>query len=488
MPRNIQKSGRPHKSISERLKTKEGRIRGNLMGKRVDFSARTVITGDPNLKINQVGVPRSIASNLTFPEIVTPFNIDELTQLVKNGANTYPGAKYIIRDTGDRIDLRYHPKPTDLHLQIGYKVERHIRDGDVVIFNRQPTLHKMSMMGHAIKVLPWSTFRMNLSVTSPYNADFDGDEMNLHVPQSLETRAEILQLAMVPRLVITPQSNRPVMGVVQDSLTAVRKLTKRDVFMSKVDFCDLLLWIDGWDGVVPHPAILKPKPLWTGKQLVSMVIPDNVNCIRYHVEHPENESSGPYNWLTQKDTKVFIENGKLLSGIVCKKTLGASEGSLIHCLAVECGPAPTKIFFTNLQAIADNWLMIEGHSIGIGDTIADGETYKEIQKQIKKSKHEVIEVIHKAHTNELEPSPGNTLRQTFENQVNRILNDARDKTGGAAQKSLSEFNNFKAMVVAGSKGSKINISQVIAVVGASKLESMPEQKSSLPARGRHEHG
>ena len=198
------------------------------------------------------------------------------------------------------------------------------------------------MMGHAIKVLPWSTFRMNLSVTSPYNADFDGDEMNLHVPQSLETRAEILQLAMVPRLVITPQSNRPVMGVVQDSLTAVRKLTKRDVFLEKVDFCDLLLWIDGWDGVVPHPAILKPKPLWTGKQLVSMVIPDNVNCIRYHVGHPENEASGPYNWLTVGDTKVFIENGKLLSGIVCKKTLGASEGSLIHCLAVECGPAPTE--------------------------------------------------------------------------------------------------------------------------------------------------
>ena len=114
--------------------------------------------------------------------------------------------------------------------------------------------------------------------------------------------------------------------------------------------------------------------------------------------------------------------------------------------------------------------MIEGHSIGIGDTIADGETYKEIQKQIKKSKHEVIEVIHKAHTNQLEPSPGNTLRQTFENQVNRILNDARDKTGGSAQKSLSEFNNFKAMVQAGSKGSKINISQVIAVVGQQNVE------------------
>ena len=146
---------------------------------------------------------------------MTPFNIDYLQQLVRRGANQYPGAKYIIRDTGDRIDLRYHPKPSDLHLQIGYKVERHIRDNDVVIFNRQPTLHKMSMMGHLVKVLPWSTFRLNLSVTSPYNADFDGDEMNLHVPQSMETRAEILQLALVPRLVVTPQSNRPVMGIVQ---------------------------------------------------------------------------------------------------------------------------------------------------------------------------------------------------------------------------------------------------------------------------------
>lgn len=207
-PKACQKSGRPLKSISERLKAKEGRVRGNLMGKRVDFSARTVITGDPNLNVNQVGIPRTIASNLTYPEIVTAFNIDYLQELVNRGANQYPGAKYVIRDTGERIDLRYHPKPSDLQLQIGYQVERHLRDNDVVVFNRQPTLHKMSMMGHLVKVLPWSTFRMNLSVTSPYNADFDGDEMNLHVPQSMETRAEILQLALVPRMVVTPQSNR----------------------------------------------------------------------------------------------------------------------------------------------------------------------------------------------------------------------------------------------------------------------------------------
>uniref|UniRef100_A0A1B0DNY2 DNA-directed RNA polymerase subunit n=1 Tax=Phlebotomus papatasi TaxID=29031 RepID=A0A1B0DNY2_PHLPP len=194
MPRAMQKSGKPLKAIKARLKGKEGRIRGNLMGKRVDFSARTVITPDPNLRIDQVGVPRSIAQNLTFPELVTPFNIDRMQELVRRGNSQYPGAKYIVRDNGERIDLRFHPKPSDLHLQCGYKVERHLRDDDLVIFNRQPTLHKMSMMGHRVKVLPWSTFRMNLSCTSPYNADFDGDEMNLHVPQSMETRAEIIFL------------------------------------------------------------------------------------------------------------------------------------------------------------------------------------------------------------------------------------------------------------------------------------------------------
>lgn len=294
LPRAMQKSGRPLKSLKQRLKGKEGRVRGNLMGKRVDFSARTVITPDPNLSIDQVGVPRSIAANMTFAEIVTPFNIDRLQELVRRGNSQYPGAKYIIRDNGDRIDLRFHPKPSDLHLQTGYKVERHMCDGDIVIFNRQPTLHKMSMMGHRVRILPWSTFRLNLSVTTPYNADFDGDEMNLHLPQSLETRAEIQELAMVPRMIVTPQSNRPVMGIVQDTLTAVRKFTKRDVFLERGEVMNLLMFLSTWDGKVPQPAILKPRPLWTGKQIFSLIIPGHINCIRTHSTHPDDEDSGPY--------------------------------------------------------------------------------------------------------------------------------------------------------------------------------------------------
>ncbi|XP_014483548.1 PREDICTED: DNA-directed RNA polymerase II subunit RPB1 [Dinoponera quadriceps] len=470
MPRAMQKSGKPLKAIKARLKGKEGRIRGNLMGKRVDFSARTVITPDPNLRIDQVGVPRSIAQNLTFPEIVTPFNIDKMQVLVRRGNSQYPGAKYIVRDNGERIDLRFHPKSSDLHLQCGYRVERHIRDGDLVIFNRQPTLHKMSMMGHRVKVLPWSTFRMNLSCTSPYNADFDGDEMNMHVPQSMETRAEVENIHVTPRQIITPQANKPVMGIVQDTLTAVRKMTKRDVFIEKEQMMNLLMFLPSWDGKMPQPCILKPKPMWTGKQLFSLIIPGNVNMIRTHSTHPDEEDDGPYKWISPGDTKVMVEHGELVMGILCKKTLGTSAGSLLHICMLELGHEVCGRFYGNIQTVINNWLLLEGHSIGIGDTIADPQTYLEIQKAIKKAKEDVIEVIQKAHNMELEPTPGNTLRQTFENQVNRILNDARDKTGGSAKKSLTEYNNLKAMVVSGSKGSNINISQVIACVGQQNVE------------------
>ena len=230
------------------------------------------------------------------------------------------------------------------------------------------------------------------------------------------------------------------------------------------------MFLPTWDGRMPQPAILKPQPLWTGKQLFSLVIPGRVNVIRTHSTHPDGEDMGPYKWISPGDTKVLIEDGELLSGILCKKTLGTSAGSLVHIVFMEMGYEVAGELYGNIQTVVNNWLLIEGHSIGIGDTIADQQTYHDIQETIRKAKADVIEVIEKAHNDELEPTPGNTLRQTFENQVNRILNDARDKTGSKAQKSLSEFNNFKAMVVAGSKGSKINISQVIACVGQQNVE------------------
>ncbi|CAM9651215.1 unnamed protein product, partial [Phaeothamnion confervicola] len=273
-PQETQRSGKPLKTLRQRLKGKEGRIRGNLMGKRVDFSARTVITADPNLGIDQVGVPRSIALNLTFPETVTAFNHDHLAALVARGPLEHPGAKFIIRHDGVRVDLRYVRNKNDLILEYGWVVERHLTDDDVIVFNRQPSLHKMSIMGHRVKVLDWSTFRLNLSVTSPYNADFDGDEMNLHVPQSVTAKAEVQELMMVPRNIVSPQSNKPVMGIVQqDTLMAVAKMTRRDAFIPRDLMMNILMWVDDWDGRMPAPAIYKPVPLWTGKQLFSVICP-----------------------------------------------------------------------------------------------------------------------------------------------------------------------------------------------------------------------
>ena len=172
---SAQRSGRPLKSIQDRLGSMEGRIRFNIQGKRVEFSARSVITPDPNISIQELGVPIEIASNLTYPERVTPYNRDRLYKLVQNGADTYPGAKTLVRADGRMISLK-HVNAKDIVLYNGDIVNRHLLDGDIVLFNRQPTLHKMSMMAHRVKVLPYKTFRLNVLVTRPYNADFDGDK------------------------------------------------------------------------------------------------------------------------------------------------------------------------------------------------------------------------------------------------------------------------------------------------------------------------
>lgn len=459
-PQALQKSGRPVKSIRARLKGKEGRLRGNLMGKRVDFSARTVITGDPNLSLDEVGVPRSIARTLTYPETVTPYNIQKLHQLVKNGPNEHPGAKYVIRDSGERIDLRHHKRAGEISLQYGWKVERHIVDGDFIIFNRQPSLHKESMMGHRVKVLPYSTFRLNLSVTSPYNADFDGDEMNLHVPQSEETRAEVNQLCMVPLNIVSPQRNGPLMGIVQDTLCGIYKMCRRDIFLTKDQVMNILLWVPEWDGVIPLPAIFKPRPMWTGKQILSLVLPAGLNLFR-----GSDEGFSPLN-----DDGLMISGGELMYGLMNKKSVGAASGGVIHIIFNERGWEAAMGFFNGAQTVVNYWLLHNGFSIGIGDTIPDRETIARIENAVNKQKEEVGKITRDATENELESLPGMNVRETFESKVSKALNNARDDAGRVTEESLKDHNNARQMALSGSKGSTINISQMTAVVGQQSVE------------------
>ncbi|KAK3393734.1 hypothetical protein B0H63DRAFT_26173 [Podospora didyma] len=459
-PQALQKSGRPVKSIRARLKGKEGRLRGNLMGKRVDFSARTVITGDANISLDEVGVPRSIARTLTYPETVTPYNIGKLTQLVQNGPNEHPGAKYVIRADGTRIDLRHHRRAGAIQLEYGWKVERHLIDGDFIIFNRQPSLHKESMMGHRVKVMPYSTFRLNLSVTSPYNADFDGDEMNLHVPQTEETRAEVKELCMVPLNIVSPQRNGPLMGIVQDTLAGAYKLCRRDVFITKDEIMNIMLWVPEWDGVIPVPAILRPRPRWTGKQVMSMIIP---KIITIHTNEAKND-------CPLKDEGLLIQQGQLMYGLPMKKNVGAAGGGIVHLCYNEIGPHGAMDFLNGCQRVVNYWLLHNGHSIGIGDTIPDVKTIELIQGHIETEKAEVRRLTLAATNNELEALPGMNVRETFENKVSTALNKARDNAGTSTEKSLKDINNAVTMARSGSKGSSINISQMTALVGQQIVE------------------
>jgi len=382
----------------------------------------------------------------------------------------YPGAKYVVRDDGQRIDLRYNRRAEEIHLQYGYRVERHIQDNDVIIFNRQPSLHKMSMMGHRIKVMPYSTFRLNLSVTTPYNADFDGDEMNMHVAQTLETRAEISEIMMVPRQIITPQGNKPVMGIVQDSLLGCRLFTRRDTFMEKDLVMNVMMWLPSFDGKVPVPAILKPKQLWTGKQIFSLIIP-TVNLMRMANGAPDDEKDKvPDCHISPTDTKMIIEQGELICGMVDKKTVGNQEGSIMHVIMMEHGHEVTRNFFDNTQKIINHWLLNHGYTIGVGDIIADERTMESINTTIENSKKEVSSLIRSAQHNELPATPGATQQESFEQKVNTVLNKARDDAGSSATTSLRETNNIKTMVMAGSKGSAINISQMMACVGQQNVE------------------
>ena len=465
--RATKKSGQPIKAIYARLKGKEGRVRGNLMGKRVDFSARSVISPDPNLQVDELGVPLSIAMNLTFPEVVTELNINKLKQLVVNGPSKYPGANKIRSNDGRAIDLRFSMHRTDEHLEPGYIVERHMQNGDYVIFNRQPSLHKMSMMGHRVHILPYSTFRLNLSVTTPYNADFDGDEMNLHLPQSLESKSEIMNIMHVPKQIVSPQSNRPVMGIVQDTLIGCKVFTERDNFLTYDQVNNLVMWIEDFDiSKLPMPCIMSPQPLWSGKQIFSIILPDKLNLTRFREDTPDDLKDK----LNLMDNFVQIKNGELIQGIICKKTVGASSGGIVHNIWTEVSPQKTIEFLGNCQKIVNNYLLLKGWTVGISDIICDEETGQKVAETLEDMKENISKILIKAQIGKFEAQPGKNVVDSFEYKANEELNKAGQKAGLVVQKALLPRNHLKNMVSAGSKGNPTNILQIIAFVGQQNVE------------------
>jgi len=459
IPQAHHRSGRPLKTLTQRLKGKEGRFRGSLSGKRVDFSSRTVISPDPNLDLAEVGVPESIAKKLTIPEIVTDWNLEKLKKLVINGPDKFPGVNYILRPDGVKIRLDFVEDRSIIadSLEAGYLVERHLLDGDIVLFNRQPSLHQMSIMGHHVRVLPGKTFRLHPSVCPPYNADFDGDEMNLHVPQSEESRAEALLLMRVQEQLISPRFGGPIIGALRDFITGAYLLTKDDTILSTQEFSNYAMLGD-YQGELPKPKIKnKDGSFFTGKQLFSIFLPSDFNFVM----------TSKWSKGTKKVEKdIVIKNGELVSGVIDKASIGAEEPeSVLHRIAKDYGNEHAKKFLNSILIIIKQFITDYGFSYGYSDLELSEKDREAILNDINETYNKVYDLTNQLNKKTLSPMRGMTREETAEALITYELAKARDRAGITANSNLSDDNAGKIMATTGARGSALNVGQMAGALG-----------------------
>jgi len=446
-------SGRPLKTLKERIKGKEGRIRGNILGKRVDFSARSVVDPGPELSIDQIGVPLYICMTLTIPEEVTKYNIDKLRSMVMNGPTTYPGANRLVKIINGKhkyislnADLRIKPSM----INVGDIVHRHLIKNDYVLFNRQPSLHKMSMMGHRIVPIEGRVLRLNPAVCKPYNADFDGDEMNIFLTQNHKSANEVSMITSVTKQLISPQSSSPNIGCIMDNIVGSMILSQDTTFLSEDDM-DFILYSQPhkpYDNTLSLTKSMIPDPIdkhgrrWSGKQLISMILPSSLN-------------------YQKGDVKIV--NGNLIEGILTKSTIGASTNSIIHVIINDIGIHEAHKFIDNIQIITNRFLMIHGFSIGYDDIKISNDISTQIDTILEISKHTALRYIDSI-------KPNNTSLSNFESFIFGILNKARSDIGSLVMKNIDKNNSLYAMIHSKAKGNLLNISQILGSVGQQNIQ------------------
>ena len=453
-----QRSGRPLKSIKERLNGKQGRVRGNLMGKRVDFSARSVITADPNLSIRELGVPMKIAKNITKPVVVNKRNKASLMLLVINGPEKWPGAKILEKKNGESISLRYVEREK-MRLEEGDIVHRHMMDGDAVLFNRQPTLHRMSMMCHIARIMKQGdTFRMNVADTKPYNADFDGDEMNLHMPQDLESESELRNLAAVPYQLVSPSNNKPIVGIFQDSMLGAYQLTRDTTKFSKREAMNLLM-----NSTKINLDVFTNKVV-SSFDILSQILPPITLKYKNKVWNEDED-------FNKSNNVLEIYDGNYKRGLLDKGCLGNGTSGIIHRICNDFGNIASAKFIDDFQNIVTDYMKTSSFSVGVSDLVSNEETNTKIVETINKKMNEVKDVIDQIHIGVFQNESGKSNSEEFETRVNSILNKATAESGKIGLKNLDKNNRFVTMVKAGSKGSELNISFMISCLGQQNINS-----------------
>ncbi|KAI5454682.1 DNA-directed RNA polymerase III subunit C1 (rpo31) [Naganishia albida] len=472
----IPKDGnKPIRGFCQRLKGKQGRFRGNLSGKRVDFSGRTVIGPDPNLRIDEVAVPRRIAKKLTYPERVTDYNIERLKKAVLNGTTQHPGANYVIDgQRGFKKFLRFAKlDEVSKYLRVGDTVERHLIDGDIVLFNRQPSLHKLSIMCHRVKVRPWRTLRLNECACNPYNADFDGDEMNMHVPQTEEARTEALELMNVKKNMVTPKNGEPIIAAIQDFITASYLLSKRDTLYDRQQFTQICSYLGDANLKIdlPPPVIQKPVMMWTGKQVYNCLMrPNKESKVLVNLEAKcktlVKSTLGFKDDMSPNDGYLVIVNSEVMCGVFDKATVGdGKKNSVFGVIFRDYGPDEAAIAMGRLAKLSARWLANQGFSLGINDVMPGPQLRALKEAKVEDAYAKCDENINLARQGKLQNQPGCDQEETLEHIISGLLSGVRADVGNICMAELSRFNAPLIMATCGSKGSLINVAQMVACVG-----------------------
>ncbi|WP_435161467.1 DNA-directed RNA polymerase subunit A' [Halorubrum sp. SY-15] len=444
------RSGRPLKTLSQRLKGKEGRFRGSLSGKRVNFSARTVISPDPTLSLNEVGVPDRVAKEMTQTLNVTERNVEEARQYVRNGPEAHPGANYVRRPDGRRLKVT-EKNCAELaeKVEAGWEVNRHLVDGDVVIFNRQPSLHRMSIMAHEVVVMPYKTFRLNTVVCPPYNADFDGDEMNMHALQNEEARAEARVLMRVQEQILSPRFGGNIIGAIQDHISGTYLLTHTNPEFSEAQALDLLRAtrvdeLPDPDGVDDDGAAY-----WTGQTLFSELLPEDLSL----------------QFRSSTGDDVVIERGQLVEGTIDEDAVGAFGGEVVDTLTKEYGETRARVFINEIASLAMRAIMHFGFSIGIDDESIPPAAEEQVDEAINSAYERVQDLIETYEAGELESLPGRGVDETLEMKIMQTLGKARDSAGEIADQHFGDDNPAVVMARSGARGSMLNLTQMAGSVG-----------------------
>ncbi|UCS19905.1 uncharacterized protein HLK63_E05181 [Nakaseomyces glabratus] len=502
----------PIPGVKQALEKKEGLFRKHMMGKRVNYAARSVISPDPNIETNEIGVPPVFATKLTYPEPVTSYNIAELRQAIINGPDKWPGASQIQNEDGSLISLvgmtleqrkalanqLMTPSSNPYTHTLNKKVYRHIKNRDIVLMNRQPTLHKASMMGHKVRVLPGEkTLRLHYANTGAYNADFDGDEMNMHFPQNENARAEAFNLANTDSQYLTPTSGSPVRGLIQDHISAGVWLTNKDSFFTREQYQQYIYGcIRPEDGhatraklVTLPPAIHKPIPLWTGKQIITTVLlnvtpPDMPGINLKSSNKIKNEYWGKHS----EENDVIFKDGQLLCGILDKSQYGASKYGIVHSLHEVYGPETAAKVLSVLGRLFTNYIMNTAFTCGMDDLrlTSDGNKWRSdiLKESVDIGRQAAAEV-----TNLDKDTPSNDpellkrleeiLRDNNKSGILDAVSSAKVNTitskvvsqcvPGGTMKKFPE-NSMQAMALSGAKGSNVNVSQIMCLLGQQALE------------------